>query len=85
MRGGGTLVSTVWMALLRAQRPMRQGEIAKELSVAPPGRISTPIYWAYRFGYIERSGTEGKYEYTVTPRCNIPPGVQVLEVMEATA
>lgn len=85
MRDGGTIMSTLWMVLLRAQRPMRQGEIVQELHELPAGRISNSIYHAYRFGYIERFGVEKKYQYAVTPRCNIPPGVQVLEVMEATA
>lgn len=85
MRDGGTIMSTLWMVLLRAQRPMGYGEITKELSEVPVGRISGALYHAYRFGYIERFGVEKKYLYYATPRCNVPPGVEVREIMEATA
>lgn len=85
MRDGRTIMSALWMVLLREQRPMRQGELVEELCEVPPGRISTAIYFAYRYGYIERKGEEKKYQYYITPRCGVPPGVSVLEVMEATA
>jgi hypothetical protein len=82
---GGTLMSTFWLALLKAQRPLRYAEITGELAEIPKNRISTALNLAFRLGYIERHGEPKRYSYAVTPRCNIPPGVQVLEILEATA
>lgn len=80
-----TLVSTVWIAILRAQRPVQYAEIAASLPELSCNQRGPALNVAYRLGYIERSGAPRDYTYSVTPRCNVPPGVQVLEILEATA
>lgn len=80
-----TNVSTVWLELLRAQRPMRYAEIAQALPELPHNRRATSLNVAYRLGYIERNGSPRAYTYSVTPRCNVPPGVPLVEIMEATS
>lgn len=80
-----SLVSTVWTAILQAQRPLKYSELRAMLPQLTDAQRGPALNVAYRLGYIEREGEPLYYRYSVTPRCNIPPGVQVLEVMEATA
>jgi hypothetical protein len=79
-----TIVSTVWLEILRAQRPVRYAEIAKRLPELEHNRRATALNVAFRLGYLERAGDHRAYEYSVTPRCTVPPGVPVFEVLEAT-
>lgn len=80
-----THVSAIWLEILRAHRPMKYAELIEavpELSHAQRGRaLST----AFRLGYIERDGSRRNYTYSVTPRCTVPTGVPVVEIMEATS
>lgn len=78
-----TIVSTVWLELLRAQRPLRYAEIAKRLPELRHNRRATALNIAFRLGYLERVGTNRDYEYSITPRCTVPPGVPLVEVLEA--
>lgn len=80
-----TLVSAVWIELLRAQRPLRYADLVQALPELSHGQRGPALNIAYRLGYIERTGIPGYYEYAVTPRCSVPPGVPVVEIMEATA
>lgn len=80
-----SLVSAVWKAILRAQRPVQCWEVAEALPHLTHSQRAPALNVAYRLGYIEREGEPLHYRYSVTPRCNVPPGVQVLEIMEATA
>lgn len=80
-----TLVSTLWLAILRAQRPIPYAEVASALPELSHGQRTPLLNVAYRLGYLERTGKRRSYEYSVTPRCRIPPGVQVCEILEATA
>ena len=75
-----TNVSTVWLELLQAQRPMRTAEIAPEWNSKRYSCLNT----AYRLGYVERTGKPKNYEYRVTARCTVPPGIPVHLVLEAT-
>lgn len=80
-----TNVSAVWLELLRAQRPMRYAEIAAALPELPHAARATALNIAFRLGYLTRVGEHRAYEYAVTPACNVPPGIPLVEVMEATA
>lgn len=80
-----SLVSAVWKAILRAQKPLTLREAAEVLPNLTHGQLAPSLCVAYRLGYIERAGEKYSYLYSVTPRCNVPPGVQVIEIMEATA
>lgn len=80
-----TLVSTVWISILRAQRPLCYADIAAALPELSHNQRAPALKVAYQLGYIEREGRHRAYTYAVTPRCNIPPGVQVREILEATA
>lgn len=75
-----TNVSAVWLEILRAQRPMRTAEILPEFDRLRYSALNT----AYRLGYLERTGRPKHYEYRVTARCTVPPGVPLYEVLEAT-
>ncbi len=81
----GTTVSTVWLELLRAKRPMRYAQIAQALPELSHNQRCPALNAAYRLGYLERHGKPRAYEYSVTPRCTVPPGVMVLDVIEAAA
>lgn len=81
----GTVVSTVWLTIYRAQRPLRYAEIAANLSELSHNQRAPALKVAYRLGYLERTGTHRAYEYAVTPKCNVPPGIRVLEVLEGAA
>lgn len=76
-----TTVSTVWLELLRAQRPMKLPEILPELDKL---RYSA-LRLGYQLGYFERTGKRHHYEYRVTPACTVPPGVPIHEILEATS
>ena len=76
-----TTVSAVWLEILRAQRPMRTAEILPEFDRLRYSALNT----AYRLGYVERTGKAKAFEYRVTPACNVPPGVPLFEVLEATS
>ena len=78
-----TIVSSVWLALLRAQKPMKHAEIVKALPELPHSRRGPVLNVAYRLGYIERAGKPRQYQYSVTPRCCPPPGVLLHEILEA--
>lgn len=75
-----TTVSAVWLDLLSAQRPMKTAEITPEWNSKRYSALNT----AYRLGYVERTGRPKHYEYRVTARCTVPPGVPVHLVLEAT-
>jgi predicted MarR family transcription regulator len=79
-----TLVNTVWIELLRAQRPMQYADIAAALPELSHNQRAPALKVAFQLGYIERTGQHRSYTYAVTPRCNVPPGVQVREILEAT-
>lgn len=80
-----TNVNTVWLEILRAQRPVMYKDIAKALpEMAHSGR-SMALNIGFRLGYLERSGYPQAYQYNITPRCGVPPGITVLEVLEGTA
>jgi len=80
-----SVVNTVWLEILRAQRPITYGELAEALPELPHSRRGPTLNVAYRLGYVERSGSPRSYAYRVTPRCTVPPGITVLEVLEATS
>jgi hypothetical protein len=79
-----TNVNTVWLAILRAQRPVMYRDIALALPEMPHNARGASLNVAHRLGYITREGHPQAYTYNVTPKCNVPPGVMVLEVLEAT-
>ena len=80
-----TVISTVWLEILRAQgRPMKYADLARALPELPHGLRSRALTVGYRLGYLTRAGRK-PYEYCVTPGCNVPPGVPLYEVLEATA
>lgn len=79
------VASKIWLVLLRAQRPMMFAEISKALPDLSHVQRAAGLNSAYHLGYIERTGKAGNFSYAVTPRCYIPTGVEVREVMEATA
>jgi predicted MarR family transcription regulator len=80
-----TNINTVWIELLRAQQPMRYADIAAALPELSHNQRAPALKAAFQLGYIERTGQRRAYTYAVTPRCNIPPGVQVREILEATS
>jgi hypothetical protein len=80
-----TLVSTVWLPIWRAQRPLKYAEIAQALPELSHNQRAPALNVAYRLGYIERQGKPRDYSYAVTPRCTVPPGVPILEILEAAA
>lgn len=80
-----TVVSAIWRSILRAQRPIRYADVAELHPGLSNTQRAVSLNVAYRLGYIERTGKRGSYQYAVTPRCCIPHGVQVLEILEATA
>lgn len=75
-----TTVGKVWLDILRSHRSMRTAEIAPEFASARYVALHT----AYRLGYVERTGKARNFEYRVTPHCNVPPGLPLLDVLEAT-
>jgi hypothetical protein len=79
-----TNVSAVWLELLRAQRPMKYAELAQALPELSHNQRAPALKVAFQLGYLERTGKHRDYEYSVTPRCTIPPGVPIFEVLEAT-
>lgn len=79
-----TTVSTVWLEILRAKRPVRYADIAAALPELSHNQRAPALKIAFRLGYLERTGTHRKYEYSVTPRCTAPPGVPLFEILEAT-
>lgn len=79
-----TNVSTVWLELLRAQRPLRYAEIAERLPEMTHNHRAVSLNVAFRLGYLERSGGIRKYQYSVTPRCVVPHGIPLHELLEAT-
>lgn len=79
-----SLVSTVWLELLRAQQPMRYADLAKALPELSHNQRGPVLNVAFRLGYIEREGSPRDYTYSVTPRCTVPPGVPIVEILEAT-
>ena len=80
-----TDVSAVWIALLRAQRPLACRDMGEVLAEFPLTKRWTSLKQGYRRGYFERSGMPRSYLYSVTPRCTVPAGVSVAEILEATA
>lgn len=80
-----TLVSTVWLEILRARRPVQYAEIARSLPELTHNQRAPALNVAHRLGYLERAGRPRAYTYNVTPRCTVPPGVPIVEILEATA
>lgn len=80
-----SLINTIWLALLQAQRPLVHAEIRAALPELSDGQRGPALNAAFRLGYIEREGEHRAYSYRVTPRCNVPPGIQVREVLEAVS
>lgn len=80
-----TLMSTVWLAILRAGEPVKYADIAKALPELSHNQRAPALKAAYQLGYLERWGKVRDYTYAVTPRCTVPPGVPVLEILEAVA
>lgn len=80
-----TLVSTVWLEILRARRPVQYADIARSLPDLSHNQRAPALNVAFRLGYIERAGLPRAYTYNVTPRCTVPPGVPIVEILEATA
>ena len=78
-----TVISTVWLEILRAQGPMKYADLARALPELPHGLRSRALTVGYRLGYQTRAGRK-PYEYRVTPGCNVPTGVPLYEVLEAT-
>ncbi len=81
----GTNISAVWLAIYRAQQPVPYARIAADLSELSHNQRAPALKAAYQLGYLERTGTRRAYEYSVTPKCTVPPGVMVLEVLEGAA
>jgi hypothetical protein len=79
-----TLVSTVWIAILRAQAPVRYADICAALPELSHNQRAPALTVSYRLGYIERTGAKHSYVYSITPRCTVPPGIEVREILEAT-
>lgn len=80
-----TNISAVWLEILRAQRPVKYADIAAALPELSHNQRAPALKAAFQLGYLERAGEPRQYEYSVTPRCTVPPGVPVLEILEATA
>lgn len=80
-----SLVNTVWLEILRAQRPVKYADIAKALPELSHNQRAPALNVAHRLGYLERQGKPRDYSYSVTPRCTVPPGVPIVEILEATA
>lgn len=80
-----TRVGAVWRTILKAQRPLRYADIAEAHPEMTNGQRSVVLNVAYRLGYVERAGEPRAFTYAVTPRCNVPHGVQLVEILEATA
>lgn len=76
-------ISTVWLALLRDQRQMVYAEIQQLVPELPRSMVDNALSTGFRYGYFERTGKRFCYAYRVTPRCNVPPGIRVLDVLEA--
>lgn len=81
----GTVVSTVWLEILRAGRPVKYADVAKALPELPHSNRSMALNIGHRLGYLTRAGSSGSYEYNITPACTVPPGVPLVEVLEATS
>lgn len=79
-----TNVSTVWLEVLRAGRPVKYADVAKALPELSHNNRSTSLNIAHRLGYLTRAGRPREYVYNVTPRCTVPPGVELVDVLEAT-
>lgn len=84
-----TTVSTVWLEILRAQKPVTYPELAATTAnpafrELPVNKRCSALNTAFRLGYLERSGKPRSYAYRVTPRCTVPPGVPISEILEAT-
>lgn len=77
-------LGTVWLELLRAQRPLTYGELAERLPELPHSMRAGALQKAYRLGYLTRGGKFHHYTYYVTPACTVPTGVPLAEVLEAT-
>ncbi len=76
-------ISTVWLALLRDQHQMVYAEIQQLVPELPRSMVDNALSAGFRYGYFERTGKRFSYAYRVTPRCNVPPGIRVLDVLEA--
>jgi len=81
---GATVLSTVWLEVLRARRPVRYAEITRALPELSHNQRGPALTLAHRLGYLEREGRPRAYSYRVTPRCTVPPGVPIVEILEAT-
>lgn len=80
-----TNIATVWISLLRADRPLTYREVGEALPEMSMNHRSVSLHTAHRLGYIERQGKRRDYRYCVTPRCTVPPGVPIVEILEATS
>ena len=76
-------IASVWLCLYRAKRPMEHPELYRKLPALSPDQCANALHASIRLGYAERIGYRGSYAYQVTPRCAVPAGVQVREVLEA--
>lgn len=79
-----TLVSIMWIEILRAQRPVRYAYLSAATPELSHNQRAPALNVAFRLGYLERSGTRHHYEYSISPRCTVPPGIEVREILEAT-
>ncbi|MDQ0035908.1 hypothetical protein J2W30_003681 [Variovorax boronicumulans] len=79
-----TLVSTVWIEILRAQRPVRYAYLVEHLPELSHNQRGPALHVGFRLGYLERTGKRKSYEYSISPRCTVPPGIEVREILEAT-
>jgi hypothetical protein len=79
-----TAVNLIWLEMLRAQRPMKLPDLEGVAAELPMAKRYSALNTAFRLGYVERTGKPRQYEYRVTARCTVPPGVPILEILEAT-
>lgn len=77
-------IGAVWRVALQAGRPVKYADIAAALPELTHSQRGPALHVAHRLGYLERSGKPQDYSYTVTPRCTVPPGVPIVEILEAT-
>lgn len=80
-----SVISSVWLTILRSQEPLNRSQLRKMLPELSPNQLSPAISVAFQKGYLERTEDERQFRYRVTPRCNVPVGVTVLEILEATS
>lgn len=87
----GTLTGAIFLALLRADRPLFPREI-KAAAIdgkcikAHPKSLHTILRGCTRQGNLVRiTNANGRHAYAVTPACATPPGIRLADILEAVA